>query len=157
MTLEDAHAKELEKEKNRAITHVEFFEITHGSEFWMLTAKRMKDVLVKLWDEYRDSQIQLGDDLLQQAIGTAALIAHAKANVDSVLSSELDYDVQHLAAEAIPTDHSHFAKYVKFVSMAVEKILSTNGKTIIQDDTTSDPNDGDTFDHDDIPHFSEDE
>lgn len=226
--------QELEKEKDRPVTQVEFFEATHKSDFWTPTAQRMKDVLVKLWDGYRDSQMQgdnneseagtssspnipplsptkrrrleadiasqaskelgttahlknrvfmegreklidiygtdvpsttrimasctstarLSDDLLQQAIGHAAVIAHSKDNVSSVPRSELHADVQHLAKEVIPPDHTHFAEYVRFTSMAASKILNTNGKTIIEDDI---PSDREGSDHNEIPHLSDDE
>ncbi|KAK1395273.1 hypothetical protein POM88_014329 [Heracleum sosnowskyi] len=180
--------KELEKEKDMPVTHVEFFEATHKSDFWTSAAQRMKDVLVNLWDKYRASQTQgggdesdagtssppiilplsptkrrrlevdisskaskelgttthlknrilmegheklidiygtdvpstgrivpscsksarLSDELLQQAIGNATVIAHAKNNLSSVLRSELNADIQHLAVDVIPRDHAHF-------------------------------------------------
>ncbi|KAK1368394.1 hypothetical protein POM88_034486 [Heracleum sosnowskyi] len=230
--------KELEKVKDRPVTHVEFFEATHKSDFWTPAAQRMKDVLVKLWDEYRDSQSQgggdeseagtssppiiplsptkrrrleadivfkaskelgttahlknrilmegreklidiygtdvpstgrimtsrsesarLSDELLQQAIGNAAVIAHAKENLSYVPRSELDVDIQHLAVDVIPHDHAQFAEYVRIASMAVTKILGTNGKTILEDDTHSDhgEGDGEGSGHGDIPDISEDE
>lgn len=45
---------------------------------------------------------------------------------------ELDSDIQHLAAQVIPREHAHFDEYVRFASMAVDKILGNNGKTIIE-------------------------
>ncbi|KAK1372826.1 hypothetical protein POM88_029019 [Heracleum sosnowskyi] len=180
---------ELEKVKDRPVTHVEFFEATHKSDFWTPEAHRMKDVLVKLWDEYRDSQSQGGGDESEAgtssppiiplsptkrrrleadiafkaskelAIGNAAVIAHAKDNLSYMPRSELDADIQHLDVDVIPHDHAHFAEYVRIASMAVTKILGTNGKTILEDDTHSDhgEGDGEGSGHGDIPDISEDE
>lgn len=89
------------------------------------------DVLSTSWITVSRSA-RLSDDLFQQAIGHAAIIALAKGSVSSTPRSELNSGIQHLAAQVILREHAHFAEYVRFASMTVDKILDTNFKTIMK-------------------------
>lgn len=78
---------------------------------------------------------RLPDGLLQHAIGDAACIVHsldARGNDNniSVPRSELDCEIQKLAAVTLPKDDVHWSEYIHIASSVVDKMLDKFGKTI---------------------------
>ncbi|KAK1396955.1 hypothetical protein POM88_006818 [Heracleum sosnowskyi] len=171
--------KELEGENERQLTLVEFYEATHEKKgdgrgtFWTMESEDMRDLLVKSWEEYRQSLLaevaegeagnegesplcpqhlkpqkesaRLPDMLLQHAIGDAACIVHALDARDngsntSVPRSELDEEIQQLAAITLPKDDVHWAEYIHVASSVVDKMLDKFGKTINEDTNNGNPN-----------------
>ncbi|KAK1355148.1 hypothetical protein POM88_048404 [Heracleum sosnowskyi] len=217
-TNQDDEDDELEGENERQLTLVEFYEATHEKKgdgrgtFWTKESEDMRDLLVKSWEEYRQSLLaevakgeagnegespispplspgkrrrveaevvcratkgpkknrvfmegrstfseilgpdaaslsqhlkpqkesaRLPDMLLQHAIGDAACIVHALDARDngsntSVPRSELDQEIQQLAAITLPKDDVHWAEYIH-VASSVEAMLDKFGKTINED------------------------
>lgn len=78
---------------------------------------------------------RLPDGLLQHAIGDAACIVHAldtrgNDSNTSVPRSELDREIQKLAAVTLSKDDVHWTEYIHVASSVVDKMLDKFGKTI---------------------------
>ncbi|KAK1359708.1 hypothetical protein POM88_044182 [Heracleum sosnowskyi] len=94
----------------------------------------------------------LPDMLLQHAIGDAACIVHALDVRDNgsntyVPRSELDQEIQQLAAITLHKDDVHWAEYIHVSSSVVDKMVDKFGKTINEDTDNGNPN----LSNDDFP------
>ncbi|KAK1401798.1 hypothetical protein POM88_001403 [Heracleum sosnowskyi] len=144
--------KELEGENERQLTLVEFYEATHEKKgdgrgtFWTKESEDMRDLLVKSWEEYRQSLLaevaegEAGNEGESPISPPLSPDARDNGSNTSVPRSELDEEIQQLAAITLPKDDVHWAEYIHVASSVVDKMLDKFGKTINEDTDNGNPN-----------------
>ncbi|WOG95568.1 hypothetical protein DCAR_0414893 [Daucus carota subsp. sativus] len=119
--------KELEDQKKRQLTLVEFYEATHEKKgdgegtFWTKEAEDMRSLI---------AENEEGNNSEGHTCPPLSPNARYKDNDISVPRSELDQEIQQLVVITLSKEDVHWTKYIHVASSVVDKMLDKFGKTI---------------------------